>query len=437
MNPLLVIFYNFCKFLTLVGGWLFYKRRSISGKERLKLKPPVILVSNHPNTLMDPLNVASQVNKIVFFLANASLYKSKFGNWFFSTFYCIKVERPQDVGGTVLKNETAFKETSKFLANGGVFWIAPQGGSKVARHIGKIKTGTARIAFGAEADHDFNLGLRILPIGVNYEAPTQFGKDLFLNIGQEIIVKDYQSQYEKDAFPTVKQLTSDIKTQLENLTIHTIDETEDELISKFETLAFSKGRPEPDVAFSFTKKMIANWRKLQQHAPEKAKKLHNSINTYFSNLVTEQINDAAVGGKKPSFLMLLAGFPMFLYGWLNNIIAASIPLWLVKKINVYKGYSASIKFVPGILSFGFLYLFQCLLVQGIFQNKIITFTYLISLIPAGFFAWHYFQKYKTYKVSKKFDKLIIDKKASLLSQRNAILGICNKDIFPNAKIEGF
>ncbi len=433
MNPLLVIFYNFCKFLTLTGGWLFYKRKTISNKEKLKLKSPVILVSNHPNTALDPLNVASRANKIVFFLANASLYKSAFGNWFFSTFYCIKVERPQDVGGTAIKNEAAFKETSKFLAGGGVFWIAPQGGSKVARHIGKIKTGTARIAFGAEADHDFKLGLRILPIGVNYEAPTQFGKDLFLNVGEEIIVKNYRPQYEKDAFGTVKQLTSDIRTQLENLTINTLDEAEDELISKFETLAFSEERPAPEVAFVYTKKMIINWRKLQQHAPQKAEKLNNKVNAYFSNLGRGQINDAAVGGKKFSFLLLLVGFPLFLYGWLNNIIAAAIPLWLVKKINAYKGYSASIKFVPGILSFGFLYLIQCLLVQGIFQNNMITFVYFVSLIPTGFFAWHYVQKYKIHKQFEKFDRLALDKKTSLTSQRNAILEICKDDIFIDDK----
>ena len=99
INPILYLFFNFVKGLVLIVCRLFYaKKYFINPAPLKKIKRPAIIVSNHPSTLMDPLNVSKEVNGIVFFLANAGMFKHWFSNWFFSTCYCIKIERKEDVG---------------------------------------------------------------------------------------------------------------------------------------------------------------------------------------------------------------------------------------------------------------------------------------------------------------------------------------------------
>ena len=39
---------------------IFYKEFTVNGRERLPRKGPMIVVANHPNTLMDPLIAVSQ-----------------------------------------------------------------------------------------------------------------------------------------------------------------------------------------------------------------------------------------------------------------------------------------------------------------------------------------------------------------------------------------
>ena len=77
---------------------IFYSKYTVINGDRLKFKNPAIVISNHPSTLMDPLNVGISVPKQVSFLANASLFKSPVTGTFLNQ-YCIPIERPKDVGG--------------------------------------------------------------------------------------------------------------------------------------------------------------------------------------------------------------------------------------------------------------------------------------------------------------------------------------------------
>ncbi|MFK8105018.1 MAG: 1-acyl-sn-glycerol-3-phosphate acyltransferase, partial [Saprospiraceae bacterium] len=175
MKAFLYLFYHSVRLLALTIFRLFYGKKTILNQKNLKVDYPCILVSNHPNTLHDPLHVAAKVDhRIVHFLVNAGLFATPFTNWFFSTFYCIKIERPQDVKGGKISNEKAFEACDIFLRQGGCLYIAPEGTSRVERHIRKMKTGAARIALSAERHNNYQLGLKILPVGLNYDNPTKF-----------------------------------------------------------------------------------------------------------------------------------------------------------------------------------------------------------------------------------------------------------------------
>ena len=107
-------------------------------------------------------------NRQVAFLANASLFASSFANWFLSQ-YCVPIQRKTDVANKNVDNDKSFERCDAFLSNGGCLYIAPEGTSDMERRLRPIKTGTARIALSAEAKNAFQLGLKIIPVGLTYD----------------------------------------------------------------------------------------------------------------------------------------------------------------------------------------------------------------------------------------------------------------------------
>ena len=187
--------YRLLKVITKTVLWIYYPKTSVLNRKRLKFDQPTIIACSHPNSMMDPLHVASRTKNPVFFLANADLFASKFGNWFYSNFFCIPIRRRTDNKGTHVKNEDSFSRVIEFLYDGGCLWVAPEGGSYWGRHWMKLKTGTARMGLMTERAHDFQANVQILPVGLNYEAANLFRTSLVINVGEGIQVKDYQAQH--------------------------------------------------------------------------------------------------------------------------------------------------------------------------------------------------------------------------------------------------
>lgn len=199
-------------------------------------RPPCIVVTNHPGTLLDPLNTAVRLDFPVHFLANASIFRNRFTNWFFNTFYCIPIERYQDTGGRPLDNAASFRRAVDHLSAGGSLYIAPEGTSYIDRHLRKIKTGTARIALEAEQSASFELGLTILPIGLNYRDPTVIRSELLVKFGDPIQVSEYGELQEADPVAAVQALTERIRQSLAMLMIDTQDATEEAHLKTLEAL---------------------------------------------------------------------------------------------------------------------------------------------------------------------------------------------------------
>jgi len=197
-----VLVYGFAKFLVIASTRIFFSPIYQKGEERFNRKNrPTILSSNHPNTMLDCLNVAERIPwQMTHFLGNANMFQGKFANWFFTTFFVIPIQRKQDTGDRKFDNKKSFAKVNAFLESGGALFIAPEGGSNIARRLRPLKSGTARMALNAEYENDFQLGLGILPIGQNYTDQLSFRSQLFINVGEPIVVADYKDAYEKDSF---------------------------------------------------------------------------------------------------------------------------------------------------------------------------------------------------------------------------------------------
>ncbi len=389
--------YQVLKIIVKIALWVYFPGTEVKNRERLLFKGPAIVISNHPNTLMDVLNVAARSREQFYFLANAGLFKSKFGNWFFNTFYCIPIERILDTGGKPLNNASSFERCFERLEKGGTIYIAAEGTSWMERHLHPFKTGTARIALGAESRNDFQLDMKIIPVGLSYSAPTKFRSKVFIKVGEPVYIKDFRQKYEEDEVAAVRYITQVLEAKVRTLIIDTENEAEDELIVKLEKMWQNTQALDAEGQFERTNRAIDNlriWKKVQNIDFENFKE---KVGRYFATLEKYQIQDETVAqasdrGLWWKILLLGLGLPFFLYGVVNHLLPLGIPFaaaWLlIKRIGLYIGYTSTIKISVGVLSVPLFYWLQSEVVQYFFGIGI-SWWYLISLPVAGWLTLEY------------------------------------------------
>ena len=412
MNPFHYGLYQFAKVIVLTGLRVFYPRTQVLNRERLTTKGPAIVATNHPNTLMDPFHAVARIWKPVFFLANAGLFKTRFTNWFFSTLYCIPIERPEDISpGKLVNNQQAFRKINQFLEKGGLLFVAPEGGSFSGRIMQKLKSGSARMTLQAEKANDFTLGAHILPVGLAYSAPRNFRSRLVVNVGEPIWLRDFQEQYEQDPFKTARMVTDLLNERFKALVVCPQDETEETVISRAETLYQNSTTSSPAEELAWGQNALRGLQAMKVANPEKYSELNAGLTHYFQTLEEQGVDDRAVyrasRGKKPSALTIagiIFSFPLFLYGALNHLFAAGIPALIWKVSNIYITYEATIKYVIGLLTFPLFYYFQFKL-AGHLAGYPAAWIYLLTLYPAGVLSWKLWKWYRLVAADRRVSRL--------------------------------
>jgi len=385
--------YNFFKILTISYQWVYFSVSKVINKKGLDISGPVIIVSNHPNTLLDPLNVLSRTPRRASLLANASMFKHPFANWFLNHF-TIPIHRPgRDNGTRKVNNNESFSRAYEHLAKGGMIYIAPEGSSYMERHLRPIKTGTARISLGAEHENDFKLGIRILPVGVNYEYPNQCNSRMLMKVGQPILVSDWKESYDQNPKQAAKLLTDELQQQMQSLIIHTEDKEQDQLLYRLEKILQTDEPFELIKHHNRTQKLLSGLQYLKTKNTVKYNQLLKKTEQYRHQLKANGITDRGIskGGEKSFTLISILGIPFWLYGRINNYLAIEIPRWLVRKLDLYIGYDSTVKILSGLFTFPISYFLQYKLVQYFFEQSI-AWCYLFSL-PVSAVIYQAYQVY--------------------------------------------
>jgi glycerol-3-phosphate O-acyltransferase / dihydroxyacetone phosphate acyltransferase len=412
-------FYYFCYGLIKFVSFFFFEKRTIYGSEYFDLQRPTIVVSNHPNTLLDPILIATEVSKQMYFLGNAGLFANRFSNWLFRTFYCIPIKRKQDTV-TNVNNNDSFEQCDVFLAKGGCLYIAPEGSSWQERHLREIKTGTARIALSVEAKNNFQLGLKIQPIGITYTYSGVFGTRFFIKGIEPVLISDYKKLYEEDSECAVDAITEAITKQLKKAMIDTEDLEQDLLLERCETLLLGKKQYENNAGFEYSQELSERLKKLKQKNKSDYDGFLNVVNQYFIHLKNSKINDFALT-QKNNYLLLLLGLPFFLSGFSQNIIPFCVVYFIWKKATPL-GYDATVQFLGGLIFFTTFYTLQKnILVDYLPKIPLYGLVYWATALASGWFAWRYFIHAKYF-----FQSVFCTNKNILLSERDSILRLLEK-----------
>jgi glycerol-3-phosphate O-acyltransferase/dihydroxyacetone phosphate acyltransferase len=441
-----MLFYTVMKPVVRLGLRVFFRRLEVRHRERLRLPGPLMLCSNHPNTLMDPLVTAIQRHEPIAFLAKSTFFKNPLLGAIMRSGNCIPIYRRQDAEGAnapspaqlAASNEASFGRCYDYLERGGTVMIFPEGTSVTERRLRPLKTGAARIALGTEARHDFKLGLKLVCVGTNYFDPSSFRSDVLLNVAPPINVADYADRYRQDPNAAAEALTEEITQRLTRRLVISRAADDDQLAQQVEHTFGDHLNPDDDPTtlydnFQLSRTLLDAVAWFEQHDPGRLAALRPALGTYLASLQAHRLSDNDLdqsqrpGTRLADLLNLVLGFPVWLYGLITNYLPYKIPSKVARRATKETEFIAAIMLGVGIITFPLAYAVEAAAVQHwLTHDWRLTALFLLSLPFAGFYALGYWQTLSARLRRMRVRRLPSAILATLQAQRTTVLALLDE-----------
>jgi 1-acyl-sn-glycerol-3-phosphate acyltransferase len=164
-----------------------YYRLQVEGA-RPPAAGPLLVVANHPNSLLDPALVTLAVGRPARFLAKAPLFTDRNVGWLVRASGAIPVHRRQDGDGAAGANDDTFRAAEAALAAGDAIALFPEGISHDSPGLAPLKTGAARLALQTAA----RLGgaFPLVPVGITLDDRAIFRSAGLLVVGAPVAWDD-------------------------------------------------------------------------------------------------------------------------------------------------------------------------------------------------------------------------------------------------------
>ncbi len=193
----------------------FYRLRLAGGT--VPAQGPVLLVANHPNSLLDPMVVLTAARRPVRFLAKAPLWDDPKTAWLVKLGRAIPVYRASDDPTKLARNASMFDAVHGALAAGDAVGLFPEGISHSEPSITPLKTGAARIALGAAPL--VGGAFPIIAVGLVFREKEIFRSDGLALVGEPIVWDDLAARGVRDA-DAVRVLTERIDAAIRQQTLN-------------------------------------------------------------------------------------------------------------------------------------------------------------------------------------------------------------------------
>ncbi|HEX5003238.1 MAG TPA: 1-acyl-sn-glycerol-3-phosphate acyltransferase [Bacteroidia bacterium] len=434
--------YRFARRIITIALHIFFRKIVVTGKEHIPAKGPVLLIANHPNTLIDPLIVASITQQQIGFVANATIYSVKFLTPVFRYFHVIPIYRKKDVKpGEQPDNKAAFIKCHEYLSGEGSLLIFPEGSSLHELKLREIKTGTARIALSFEEEHDFEGGLTILPIALDYSDAIQFRSMVSVTVEKQIRVADYKELYLKNNEEGVRKLTADIQHILARYVPQTSGKEMEDFLIKAHRFYTAYAEPGADLyrntrrSLEVRKKLSDVLQYIHTHQPELYEEAKQKVQLFYSRLDAAHITSGLLtdtflqknkvlvcAGYITTFVLLL---PVYLIGLLTNGLPYMLPSGIFNLFNLEIEYRASAILGLGMVLYLTCYTAETLLFRHFITTEMVPTLLWMALMPlSGFAAMFYWTELKRFaRVIRFYFNMNAGDKNELLQLRNELLAI--------------
>ncbi|HLP53636.1 MAG TPA: lysophospholipid acyltransferase family protein [Fluviicola sp.] len=437
--------YRFLKLIVGLSIRIYYREIRVINQELLDQEGPVIIIANHPNTLMDAWILGYINRRRVHYMAKATFFSSPFKRKVLGAMGMIPINRKSDGATRGVKNSDSFEACYRLLEDGYVLVVFPEGTSYLERKLREIKTGTARIALEVEARNLGNLGVQVIPVGLNYMSADRFRGRVMVHVGKAISVTPFLEEYKTRQGVAAKKLTEKFRTELSRVFVTMEDENKEKLVSELTYLFDSRYSKEEERG---VQQSIGLLKEIQQRLEELSILAPWKL-TEIQQQTTALIESLQFFGIRPDFLdrpyrttlylrqtiqswlFLILTIPVFLVGFIHNALPYYGIGILVPRLTKEVEYHAPLVVLLGMAFYPLTYLGWCFLFDWLFDTSWLVLLLYAGLLPfTGLFA-HFFLRYMRHLATKQhFSRFAKRRRAvfqQLKQQREGLNDLIFKD----------
>jgi glycerol-3-phosphate O-acyltransferase/dihydroxyacetone phosphate acyltransferase len=343
---------------------VFFREVEVVGAERLP-DPPLVLVANHVNGLIDPLLLLGPLPVMPRFLGKSTLWKIAVLRPFLDLAGAIPVYRRQDEGSDLTRNTQTFDRSYDLLAKGGALALFPEGTSHSDPALRPLKTGAARIVLEAEEKYP-GLGVRIVPVGLLFDAKQAFRSRALVQVGEPIDPAPEIAQAAADPVAAFRALTARIDAGLKEVTLNYHTWEDARLAARAADLYRSRhpdapGRGRLSESVAVRRTFLEGYRDLRDRHPERTAAVVEAVREYDGLLHAFHLRDDQVGAayRLPpavrfvgrSLVRMLIHLPVAIVGTILTWPVYRLVGAIVKRVNDHPDQTATLKVIGSLLLF--------------------------------------------------------------------------------------
>jgi 1-acyl-sn-glycerol-3-phosphate acyltransferase len=196
--------------------WCRYLKKT--NDQYSNLHGPLLIAANHPNSFLDAILLCSIFKQPIYSLARGDAFKNNFAAKILRSLKMFPVYRVSEGVENLEENYNTFEECIKIFKKNGIVLIFSEGKCVNEWHLRPLKKGTARLAVSA---WEQGIALKVIPLGINYQSFTSFGKNIHLHFGDVITQLTLPFKKEESSGTKIQLFNAELKNQLEQLVIET------------------------------------------------------------------------------------------------------------------------------------------------------------------------------------------------------------------------
>jgi 1-acyl-sn-glycerol-3-phosphate acyltransferase len=322
------------KVLAVIVRWwlsIHYKRIFVGGLENFPAKGPVLMAANHGNAFLDAITVCLSVNRPVWFLARADIFKKNWQKKLLHAIHIIPVYRMRDGMENMEKNNDTFNFCVKLIENNEVILMFPEGNAVPEKRLRSLKKGIARIAFQAAEKLKWEKEIPVISVGINYVNHTQFRTEVMLGFSEPLLIRQFENTYKNEQAQAIRKCMIGVENNLRSQMVIVPKQEQDYFAEIALYIARSERTYKLRKTWYFeTDRLATEQITITNFLKSDSAELRNKLEMFAdkSNKAHLPLNLASSEIPKSNLLLIIGGFLPSIIG----IILNALPAFCAKKI---------------------------------------------------------------------------------------------------------
>jgi 1-acyl-sn-glycerol-3-phosphate acyltransferase len=421
----------FTRYVRFFHNKIYYREAYSINAENIPQNCPLLVVSNHQNSLCDPLGLLLSIQardgrkpKVI---TRADVFDKPLANKLLRWLGLLPAYR-MNIDGveSMANNADTFEEAEEELLNNGTVIIFPESRHQDKRWLGKFSSGYLRIAFEAAKKSNFEKEIFILPSCNHYANYFDIQEEMVIKYGTPISIAPYYELFKSKPRTAQREVNALVRQQVSGLMLDITD------LDNYQAIDFLRNtygvRYAKEKGYNPNKlpeKFLAD-KALYAELEDMKRKDENQVsNIYNDALVLEEkmkrlkINDRDFDKKFVPWKVCLQGLmlavlaPLFLLSLLPNALILYAPRYVTSKVKDPMLHSAIFLILSLLVTVPSSYLILFALTWIITKSLLISLIYLVCLPFLVIFVWQYDKVWKKWKSQYRFGRLLRKNDANL------------------------